>query len=305
MILLAWISPAFGIYQGTFSLNNITSIGISFIFFFYGIKLSPQHMYDGLRNSRLHILIQLSTFLLFPALVILALPFIHTDDAHQLWLAMFFLAALPSTVSSSVVMVVLAKGNVPGAIFNASLSGLLGIIVTPLWMGLFLAAEPGSFNFTDTIIGLVIKILLPVALGLMLHRRLSKFAKTYSKRLAWFDKCIIWAIVYKSFSASFSSGLFASIGFFDLLFLAVAVILLFVVMYAIIHKSAQRLNFNREDRITAVFCGSKKSLVHGTVMSNILFSKMASQGIFILPIMMYHTMQLIVISFIAQRKSKE
>ncbi len=305
MILLAWIFPAFGNYEGAFSLNNITSIGISLIFFFYGLKLSPQHMYNGLKNSKLHILIQLTTFLLFPALVFLGLPFVHTDSAHQLWLAMFFLAALPSTVSSSVVMVVLAKGNVPGAIFNASLSGLLGIIITPLWMSLFLAAEPGSFGFTDTIISLIVKILLPVALGLMLNSRLGNLAKTHSTKLAWFDKSIILAIVYKSFSTSFSSGLFASIGLLDILSLLFAVIFLFVVVYAITYKSTQLLDFSREDRITTVFCGSKKSLVHGTVMTKVLFSNMTSQGIFILPIMMYHTMQLIVISFIAQQKSKE
>lgn len=49
-----------------------------------------------------------------------------------------FLATLPSTVSSSVVMVSIAGGNMAAAIFNASVSSLIGVFVTPLWMGIFL-----------------------------------------------------------------------------------------------------------------------------------------------------------------------
>ena len=302
MIILAWLFPQVGIYEGKINLELITDIGITLIFFFYGLKLSPKQMKEGLSNYRLHLLVQLATFVLFPLLVIGFLPLIKTEEQHMIWLAMFFLAALPSTVSSSVVMVVLAKGNMAGAIFNASISGLIGVVVTPLWIGLFWQAEGVAFDFTSVFLSLFLKILLPVILGLALHRYLGSFAKQNLKALALFDKIIILLIVYKSFSKSFTTGLFDKISFFDLMLIGLSVFILFVLVYFLIGLISNLLHFNREDRITALFCGSKKSLVHGTVFSKVLFQNVAGQGLFLVPIMIYHSLQLIVVSFIATRK---
>ncbi|MCU4176362.1 bile acid:sodium symporter family protein [Carboxylicivirga sp. N1Y90] len=304
MIVLAWFIPELANGGGFLSLEVIADIGISLIFFFYGLKLSPRQMKEGLSNYRLHILVQCTTFLLFPVLVLLAYPFIKGEDGQLLWLAMFFLAALPSTVSSSVVMVVLAKGNVAGAIFNASISGLIGIVVTPLWMGLFLAGGDASFDFTGVMLSLILKILLPVVFGLFFHRYWGIWAKQHSKKLALFDKAIILIIVYKSFAHSFEAGIFQSVSIGELSVLFIAVVVLFILIYFIVLLLATRFNFNQADKITALFCGSKKSLVHGSVMSKVLFEGMAGQGLFLLPIMLYHALQLIVISFIAQKMAK-
>ena len=305
MIILAWFVPGLGDSDTWYSLESLSSIGISFIFFFYGLKLSPKEAMKGLNNYKLHLVVQLSTFILFPLIVISALPFIKTEDGHMLWLAVFFLSALPSTVSSSVVMVSIAKGNISGAIFNASISGLLGIIITPLLMGLFLSGDTQGFDFIESIQDLLIRILLPVVIGLALNYKFGSLAKKHSKTISNFDKSIILAIVYNSFSKSFQAKLFENIETLDLLTLFGSVILLFIIVYFIIEKITSVLNFNREDKITALFSGSKKSLVHGTVMSKVLFQNMASQGLFIIPIMIYHAMQLIVISIIAQKMSKE
>ncbi len=302
MILLAFFFPQAGIYNGTVNLESITDIGISLIFFFYGLKLSPAQMKDGLRNYRLHILVQLATFVLFPLLVIAFLPFVNTEEQQLIWLAMFFLAALPSTVSSSVVMVVLAKGNIAGAIFNASISGLIGIIITPLWLGLFWQSDGVVFNFSDIILSLFLKILVPVFFGLILHRYLGLFVKKHLKKIAWFDKLIILLIVYKSFSKSFTVGVFDEINISDLALIGGSSVLLLFVVYGVVGGIAGLLKFNREDRIAALFCGSKKSLVHGTVFSKVLLANVAGQGLFLVPVMIYHSLQLIVISFIASRE---
>ncbi len=305
MIVLAWFYPQPGVYSGLVNLELLTDIGITLIFFFYGLKLSPKQMQEGLRNYRLHIVVQLATFVLFPSLVILLKPLMITEEQQLLWLAVFFLAVLPSTVSSSVVMVVLAKGNMVGAIFNASISGLIGIIVTPLWIGLFWNIGGAEFDFSDIIIGLLLKILLPVILGLLLHNNFGGFMKKHLKQLARFDKAVILLIVYKSFSKSFSAGLFNEISWVDLMWIGLAVVSLFMIVYAIIALTTRALKFNREDRITALFCGSKKSLVHGSVFSKVMFQNIAGQGIFLIPIMIYHTLQLLVISVVAQRMSKK
>jgi len=305
MIALAWFYPQLGVYAGSFNLERVTDAGVTLIFFFYGLKLSPQQMKAGLSNYRLHLLVQLATFILFPVLVIAFLPLVNSNEQEIIWLAMFFMAALPSTVSSSVVMVVLAKGNMAGAIFNASISGLLGIVVTPLWLSLFWQADGAAFDFSDVILSLFLKILVPVILGLLLHRFLGTIVKKHLKQLARFDKLIILLIVYKSFSRSFTAGLFDEISVVDLLLISVGALALFAIVYALISVASRLLHFSREDRIAATFCGSKKSLVHGTVFSKVLFQNAAGQGLFLVPIMIYHALQLIIVSFIASRKGQE
>lgn len=301
MVLLAYLFPGPGAPGSVIPLKTIGSVGISFIFFFYGLKLSRDKIRHGLSNLKLHLVIQLSTFLLFPLVVMLFFPLLKNDYQHSLWLAVFFLAALPSTVSSSVVMVSLARGNVPAAIFNASLSGIIGIAVTPLWMGLFMKTQAEGYDFSQIYLKLFLEILLPVILGLLLQPRWHHFAQKYSRQLTIFDKSVILLIVYKSFAESFHAGLFDGLGFFDLSLLAGLVVLLFFLIYGIIYFIATWLKFNREDRITAVFCGTKKSLVHGTVFSNVLFGNMASAGIMLLPLMIFHAFQILVVSVIATR----
>lgn len=300
MILLAyWAS---GI-EKVIPLKVISAYGIAGIFFFYGLKLSPEKMKEGLSNWKLHFLIQVATFLILPLAIIAILPFVKGEEHFTLWFAVFFLAALPSTVSSSVVMVSIAKGNVPGAIFNASISGLIGVVVTPLWIGLFLETRETSFDLSNIFFELILKILLPVVVGMIMHRFWGDFANRYKKQLTLFDKTVILIIVYLSFSASFSNGIFKSISWIELSIVGFGVIALFFIIYFLIKFISKKLDFSREDRITALFCGSKKSLVHGTVFSNVLFAGMSSAGLILVPIMIYHAFQLFFISIIAQRMS--
>ncbi|SMO68817.1 solute carrier family 10 (sodium/bile acid cotransporter), member 7 [Saccharicrinis carchari] len=305
MIALAYWFPAMDDNWSTINLETLTTVGISLIFFFYGLKLSPQSMKQGLLNYKLHLLVQLTTFFLFPLLVICLRPLVHSEDTELLWLALFFMAALPSTVSSSVVMVSIAKGNIPGAIFNASISGLIGIVLTPIWMGVFMGSADAGFDFWESVISLIVKILLPVIAGLSLNKFFGGTARKYRRYLTTFDKSIILLIVYNSFGKSFKANIFDDISLLHLGITAVLIGFTFVIIYGIVYYVAVKLSFSREDRITALFCGSKKSLVHGSVMANVLFKNMASQGIFIIPIMVYHSLQLIAVSFIAQRYARQ
>jgi sodium/bile acid cotransporter 7 len=301
---LAYFFPRWGSKESAIPLDLIGSMGISLIFFFYGLKLSPEQIKTVLKNWKLHVLVQLSTFLLFPLIVLAFYPLITTDHNKTLWLAFLFLAALPSTVSSSVVMVSIAKGNVPAAIFNASISGLIGIVITPLWMGLFLQNTSGDFDLGSVYLKLVTEILVPVALGIALQRFWGKYARQYNSSLSLFDKSVILLIIYKSFSESFEKKIFNSVETFDFILISVAVVDLFYVAYFATGYLAKRLVFNAEDRITAQFCGTKKSLVHGTVFSSILFPSTFPLGIILLPLMLFHAMQIFIISIIATNQAK-
>ncbi|MEP6260461.1 MAG: bile acid:sodium symporter [Gillisia sp.] len=299
-IIFAWLFP--------YALNDlplgwIIDIGIGLIFFFYGLKLAPAELKLGFLNYRSHILIQLTTFVVFPLLTFLFIPLFEGGTTSDLWIAIFFLGVLPSTVSSSVVMVAIAKGNLPTAIFNASISGLIGIMATPLWLSLFML-KTGEFSITAIISKLLLQIVLPLILGLLLQRFLGNFARANSKKLSLFDKFVIVLIVFSSFSTSFASNLFATIDPLSLVKLSVIVVILFFAVYAFTGYVCKLFNFNLQDTITVKFAGTKKSLVHGSVMAKIIFGSSASLGLFLLPIMLYHILQLLMVAIFAERYRK-
>lgn len=305
MIILASFFPTPGVQKGLFSLKSIAGYGVSLIFFFYGLRLSPQKLREGLSNWRLHSVVQLSTFVLFPSLMLLLMKFFGTNGNELFWLGAFYVAALPSTVSSSVVMVSIAGGNIPAAIFNASISALIGVFVTPLWMGIVLTKSSQGFDLTDVIIKLIIQVLVPVTLGILLHSKFGIFADKHRKKMRYFDQIVILLIIYTAFCESFSKHMFSEHGAGDILILGLCMIALFFFVYGIISVIGRFMKFNREDSITAVFCGSKKSLVHGTVMSKVLFPNASAAGIILLPLMMYHALQLMAASIIAQSMARK
>ena len=305
-ILLAYIYPPIGIErEGGVSLGEIANWGVSFIFFFYGMRLNRNKLKAGLVNVRLHILVHMSTFVLFPLIMLAAMwaggAFNSEGNRYYLWIGAFFLATLPSTVSSSVVMVSIARGNMPAAIFNASVSSLLGVFITPLWMGLFLDNIDGAHNLGDVIFKLVLQVILPVVAGGLLNPKFGWFAEKHKKILRKFDESVILLIVYTSFCDSFYKEMFKGFSVAEIIELSVAMIALFFTAYGIIWCFCRAMKFNREDTITALFCGSKKSLVHGSVMSKVLFSNPAIIGVVLLPTMLYHAYQLIIVSIIAKK----
>jgi solute carrier family 10 (sodium/bile acid cotransporter), member 7 len=305
MIIIASIWPTPGIQKGFFSLKNLTAVGVSLIFFFYGLRLSPQKLREGISNWRLHMVIQISTFVLFPVLMLILMKVFGTNGNELFWLGAFYVAALPSTVSSAVVMVSIAGGNIPAAIFNASISSLIGVFITPLWMGIVLATSTQGFDLTDVVIKLIVQVLVPVILGIALHSRFGAFADKHRKTMRYFDQSIILLIIYTAFCDSFSNHMFSEHGISDILILGLCMMALFFFVYGVISIISKLMHFNREDNITAVFCGSKKSLVHGTVMSKVLFPNAAAAGIILLPLMIYHALQLMAASIIAQSMARK
>jgi sodium/bile acid cotransporter 7 len=305
MILIAWLFPGFGGEGSKWSLDAVNKWGIVLLFFFYGLRLSPEKLVNDLKNWKLHLSIQSITFILFPLLVLPFYPFFKGTQYITLWLAVFNMAALPSTVSSAGVMVSIARGNVPGAIFNASISGMIGIVLTPLWMGFFLEASMEDFNFGKTLLDLVMQILVPVLAGLFLHRYWGRWAVRNKHWFSRFDKLVILSIVYESFSASFTNGIFKSVPGWTLLALSAFVVVLFFVVYALSNRISRWVGFTREEQITVAFCGSKKSLVHGSVFAGILFAGSSAASLFLVPVMIYHAFQLFYISIVARKMGKE
>ena len=301
VIFLAYYFPTIGLHESPWHLPQIAEYGVSIIFFFYGLKLSPQKLKSGLTNWRLHILIQTATFGLFPLLILSLQNLLGVDKTSLFWIGIFYLAVLPSTVSSSVVMVAIAKGNLPAAIFNASISSIIGIFITPLWMSGLLEQQDANFDLFPVILRLCFEVLLPVIVGYVLHSQLGKWAERYNHVLRLFDQTIILLIVYTSFCESFAGGMFEGQSMRDLSILGAEMLAFFFLVFGLLYLLSSWLGFPYEDRVTVLFCGSKKSLVQGAVMGKVLFPNPVALGVVLLPLMMYHALQLLAGSIIAQQ----
>ena len=305
MVLMGYLIPYRESYNAYFNLGTFIDWGIVIIFLLYGLKLNLREVLNDVKNWKLHLLVQIATFVLFPLLVMPFYKIAQGNEFYVLWLSIYFLACLPSTVSSSVVMVSIAKGNVPSAIFNASISGLIGIFATPMLMHPFMENNSGgSVDQVAIIQQLLLKVLLPIVLGLLLNPLCKKFIERYGKLIGKFDRLIILLIVYESFSTAFVNRIFGSVPPITFAIIAVAVVGMFFIVYYLLQWVSHRLHFNREDTITTTFCGSKKSLVHGSLFMMVLGIPDDNKVMFLLPIMLYHSFQLFYVSWLANRIGK-
>lgn len=305
MVLLAWRFPSYGTAGSPLPLESVAHYGISFIFFFYGLRLSPQKLLTGLTKIRLHLVIQATTFILFPLAAIVCYQLFGSARYEAWWLGVFYLAALPSTVSSSVVMISIAGGNLSAGIFNASISSIIGIFITPLWMKLFVQQSAGSIDFTTVVLSLCLQVLVPLIAGLLLHARLGHFTERYKTALQRFDQGIILVIIYRAFAESFNNKMFEGFTVREIAALTGLMLTAFLLMVFVMSAVANLLKFSREDRITILFCGSKKSLVQGAAMGQVIFTNPVMLGLVLLPLMIYHALQLLAGSIMAQRFAKK
>lgn len=309
---LATLFPDFGKTGGALHADILANWGVAAVFFFHGLGLSRQNLRNGLLAWRIHTAVQAMTFLVFP---LITFVFCGIFDnllgwlPAQLALGFYFLGALPSTISSSVAMTAIARGNVPAAIFNASISSLLGIVLTPLLIGIFATTSGDSLPLGKTIFDLFVLLFLPFLLGQFLRPLLRKFAEGFKKSINTFDKCVILLIVYSSFADSVARGLWENYGIGILLRTLAGTLLILTVALSISFSISKLCRFEKEDEITTVFCGSKKTLASGVPMAKVIFGAASLSGnldigLIVLPIMFYHQLQLLVCTVLANHYAK-
>ena len=305
VVAIALVLPGPGATGGILHMNDVATYGVGVIFFLYGLTLAPEKMKAGVRHWRLHLCVQLSTFVLFP-LVVLALGTpLKSLVPDPVWIGFFYVAALPSTVSSSVAMTSLAHGNVPAAIFNATLSSLIGVFATPLLMAWFLSTSGLSMPLLPVLGKIMLLVLLPIILGQVARHWLGGWAGRHNKQIKLADRAIILAIVYNSFSDSMVEGVWHGHDASLIAEIVFGVIALFFIVYWLMKIPCRLLGFNTADTIACLFCGSKKSLATGVPLAPIIFGANPALGLIIAPIMLYHFCQLVIVSVIANRYAKD
>ena len=295
-VALATLLPASG--EPAQALDVLVKAAIMALFFLHGARLSHDAVFAGLAHWRLHLAVLSSTYVLFPVLGLLLAPLAYATLGPSLALGVLFICCLPSTVQSSIAFTSIAQGNVPAAVVSASLSNILGIALTPLLTGLLLARS-GAFS-ANAFLSIATLLLFPFVAGQLLRPWLGGWVARQRAMLSLIDRGSILLMVYAAFSKAVIGGLWSQVSASTLLALLLGCCLLLALVLAATTFGARRLGFAREDEIPIVFCGSKKSLVTGVPMANVLFSG-AEAGMIVLPLMLFHQVQLLVCAWLAQR----
>lgn len=300
-VVFASIAPQIGKSGGLIHADKLADYGIFTIFFLHGIGLSTESLLHGISRWRLHLLVQSFTFVVFPLLWYLLDLCFGRWIPQDLAFGFFYLCALPSTISSSVAMTSMAKGNVPAAIFNATLSTVLGIFLTPLLVSLVSSGQTGGLSLGDAMLNIARLLLLPFVIGQLLRPLLGKFFARWKRYTNIVDRSVILLLVFSSFSDSVAGGLWSKHGVSLLAITFCGAALILFIVLKLSHWAAQRAHFSTEDEITAVFCASKKTLASGVPMAKLLFGARPDLGVIVLPIMFYHQIQLFVCALLAER----
>ncbi|MGD9738710.1 MAG: bile acid:sodium symporter family protein [Bauldia sp.] len=281
------------------ALGLVADIAIGLVFFLHGARLQREVVIAGIRHWRLHAFILVTTFVVFPVLGLIVAGILPSSVAPPLATGLLFLALLPSTVQSSIAFTSVAGGNVVAAVCAATASNLLGMVLTPLGVALLMHQSGVGISFTS-LSPILFQLLLPFIAGQILHPYIGDFVRARRKVLSFFDRGAILLVVYLAFSAAVVAGLWSQISVASLAIVIVACIVLLAAVMAFTIFGSRFLGFSREDEIAIVFCGSLKSLVSGIPIANVLFPG-PDLGFIVLPIMLFHQIQLISCAVIARR----
>ncbi|MFI8338581.1 bile acid:sodium symporter family protein [Streptomyces sp. NPDC085639] len=282
--------------------DGASPAAVALLFFLYGARLSTREALEGVRHWRLHLTVLAATFVLFPLLGLAARGLVAGLLTAPLYSGLLFLCLVPSTVQSSIAFTSIARGNVPAAICAGSFSSLAGIVLTPLLAAALLAGDAAGFSL-DSLLKITLQLLLPFLLGQALRPRVGGFLVRHKQVLGHVDRGSILLVVYAAFSAGVVAGIWHRVSLPQLAALMLVEAVLLAVMLLATWYGAARLGFGRADRIAIQFAGSKKSLAAGLPMASVLFGPHAALAV--LPLMLFHQMQLMVCAVIARRRARD
>lgn len=298
VVLLATLIPCQGEIKVFF--KYLTTAAIALLFFMHGAKLSRAALMTGVGHWKLHLAIFFSTFILFPILGVIMQPVMLMLLTPIIYNGFLYLCSLPGTVQAAIAFTSVGKGNVPAAIFSSTLSSILGVFLSPLLVTLLLHQQSAGQDLSQAIYSILLQLVVPFMAGHLSRPLLASWIERHKTWISKIDRSSILLVVYTAFSEAVVSGLWKQVNAYTLLAIIVVSCFLLMLIMLINMLIARLLGFSLPDTVTLVFCGSKKSLVNGIPMANVLFPA-ATVGIMVLPLMLFHQLQMIVCAFLAQR----
>jgi solute carrier family 10 (sodium/bile acid cotransporter), member 7 len=301
-VALAALLPAHG--NAAEVVSVAAKLAIALLFFLYGARLSPQQAWHGVRQWRLHLLVLATTFIIFPLLGLAARALVPSVLTIDLYNGLLFLCLVPSTVQSSIAFTSIARGHVSAAIVSASLSNILGVVLTPLLVVLLMNTSGAPRVDDTTVRDIVLQLLLPFGAGQLARPWIAGAIARYAALLKVVDRGSILLVVYTAFSMGMVEGIWLSVDAWRLILMTIVATVLLAVVLAGTMLIGRLARLDRGDAIVLLFCGSKKSLASGLPMALVFFPA-ATVGVIMLPLMIFHQIQLVVCAVIASRLARD
>jgi sodium/bile acid cotransporter 7 len=304
-VALAWVFPDFGAKGGAMRAEVTTKLAVAFVFFAQGLTLPAKALKDGASQWRLHLAVQGFGFLIMPLAGIgLDRIFGHLLPP-DLRLGFLFLCVLPSTIVMAVALATVAGGNVPAAVFNAVLSNVLGVFLTPAWSAWLMQATGEAQPLGSVLREISLLLLLPLAMGQVVRRLgVEAWADAKRKTLTHISNTIILIIVYAAFCNSVQSNFWSAHGWGTLVAAVIGVMGLLALALLGTALLGRLVGFAPAERIVLMFSGAQKSLATGVPLAKVIFASHPGLGLILLPIMVYHPLQLFVCGWFGGRHAR-
>lgn len=282
-------------------LGTVSMVVIGLLFFLYGARLSSSETMAGLTHWRLHLAILSTTFVVFPLLGLAAQLLEPSVLTPALASGVLLMCLVPSTVQSCVVNTRIAGGNVAGAVVSASMSNVIGVFLTPALVAWLMATD--ARVDTGSILRIVLQLLAPFVLGQVLRPWVGGWVTRHDERLRLFDRSTIVLIVFVAFGKGAEADIWSSVSVGSVVAVTVvcAAVLALGIGWTVL--AGRVLRFAPADRWPLLFCGSNKSLASGLPMATVLFGG-STVALIVLPLMIYHQMQIITGVLVAGRAAK-
>lgn len=300
IVVLAALFPKGGAGPGYLYPDFLSKAGVCLIFFCQGLSLQPREIRKGALQWRLHAWIQGFIFILAPLLALALLLLFGKKSDPAIQAGFLFLGLLPTTITSAVAFVISSNGNVPGAIFNTSLSNVAGVFLTPLLASKALGAVGAEAPPAGP---LLLKIgtllILPLIAGQISRPWLAEFGSRHQSKIKKLTTGIVFFILYTAFSESFLNRTWSILAPVDLVKVVLLTLAYLMIQSGIIWwvTGKKFAVMTQEDRSAAFFCGSQKTLAAGAPMAAFIFSSQSSTdlslSLFLLPLVIYHPCQLV------------
>jgi sodium/bile acid cotransporter 7 len=305
---LAFAFPAPGSKSGVLHPDLLNNLGIALILLLQGLSLAFEQIKGGLGNWRLHFTIQAFTFVIFPLIGLLGQlvsPWVWPSEPGAIRLGFLFLCVLPSAVSTSVVFTSVARGNTAGALFNAALSNIIGVVATPVLVQLLRKTTGQSAPLGSLLFKILLLTFVPFFAGMLLRTLVQHWVTRHKAWTTRISNTVILFIVYSAFCDSVTEKTWQTYGLKMTAETFGAVVVLFSTISALVYASGRLLHLNREDAIATYFCAVKKTLAMGVPLAILIFGRRSDLPLILLPIMLYHPLQLLVNGVIANQLAKQ
>jgi sodium/bile acid cotransporter 7 len=302
-ILLAKAYPPLG---ADYLQPDITAtwLAVCFIFLMAGVGLKTEEFSKAFQRIWFNLFVQCFNFFVVSSTIYGASRLLAETNVLSQDLAdgMVVAASLPMTINMVLVLTKAGGGEDAAAIFNAAAGNMIGVFLSPVLILGYLGVT-GDIDLVEVFYKLALRVVLPVIVGQLLQKfskTVVDFVKAHKSKFKLAQQYCLVFIVYTVFCRTFEKGSDSSIG--DI-FLMILFQFIFLVTLMVAAWFALKLVYRDEPklRVMGLFGCTHKTVAMGVPLINAIYENNDAVGLYTLPLLIWHPMQLVIGTFLAPK----